>query len=114
VDMRNRPDMPTVPVTKLRLTPEARERRRTEELARSLRAIGDAPISWNAFQSDAPPTDKELDAIADACNEILNGIDEWLDDREDARMGSRGERPQSAWNKRSTVNKRARKPSNKK
>lgn len=94
--------------TKLRLTPEALERQRAVELARCLRAVGDAPISWNAFPTDAPPTDKELDAIADACNEILNGIDQWLDDREDARATFEGKTP------RRLVNKRARKPSNKK
>jgi hypothetical protein len=97
--------------TKLRLTPEARERRRTEALSKALIALGDMRPTSAACDWSISPTDEELDAIADACNEILNGIDQWLDDREDARFAAKyGCTPR----KRTTVNKRARKPSNKK
>lgn len=101
--------------TKLRLTPEAVERNRTAFLSDALRALGKVPTDWEGYFPPTPPTDEELDAVADACNEILNGIDAWLDDREDARFVAKHgvDALKRLPKKRGAVNKSARKSSNK-
>src|ERR1700730_2553411 len=65
--------------------PEALEQKRRRALWAALESLADWPSKFLLVGTDHP-TDEELDAIADACNEILNGIDEWLDDPEAARL----------------------------